>query len=81
WSNQGLPTHSGSPNLDLDARHVSAAQLVWRAFRSGQILRAEAEATSAGRQDNPQESDAGRHPESIRGSDTIQEVQDQTAMS
>lgn len=82
WSNQGLPAQSDGPNVDLDARHVSAAQMVWRAFRSGQILRAEAEAkTSAGRQDNEQETDAVQHPEPSRGSDTAQEVQNQTAPS
>ncbi|GHJ89811.1 hypothetical protein NliqN6_6213 [Naganishia liquefaciens] len=42
WSAQGVPTHEGGPNIDLDHRHVVAAQRVWRAFRSAQILREEA---------------------------------------
>lgn len=42
WSSQGVPTHDGGPNIDLDMQHVMAAQKVWRSFRSAQILREEA---------------------------------------
>lgn len=42
WSTQGAATHDGGPNIDLDMRHVMAAQRVWRSFRSAQILREEA---------------------------------------
>lgn len=42
WANQGLPEYPDGPNTDLNMRHVVAAQMVWRAFRSAQILREEA---------------------------------------